>query len=344
VSEHNGGSGDVGGCFVLRLAARIRNTPVASQLRLNDQPRLPVSRRSWANLAAEIRFRLTRTGGLGDMGWSSLSFAMHIFAMTGRTKRWNLPIWKFSWAFLANGSVGQGFPSLRSTGPTRGVVVRAMYFMALVLGVTLMAGCTSSSGRSELVSPSVSAPAASPAAVLGSPTPSSPGLPGAASGAATQSVDEAGTQLRADVAMIDVAYMAALAKPGDDARVKALMDWYVPGSSDAKAVRARLSEMARDHIAGRSGPAGYWVVQDVSVLSTEVGAKATLTICHYDDGVLFSTRYHAKDGTPVVINDSVLTTRYTSTWVRAASGWRADGGKTLSTVPNANRCSAQGPS
>jgi hypothetical protein len=164
--------------------------------------------------------------------------------------------------------------------------------------------------------------------------------PTSASSSAPESDDDAA--LRAAEADYFRLYAAALARPDDEAAVDALLAIYAPGGAGVEDMRARMKGLADRGYAGRPGPDGYFVVERTSVPSAAEGARATVTVCVFDDAVVYDTEHEGPDGKPVVVNDKVESTRTEVRWIRQGGTWRLEGGDVVERWPGVNRCPPPG--
>jgi hypothetical protein len=159
---------------------------------------------------------------------------------------------------------------------------------------------------------------------------------------ATDPLAQAERDLRAAEDVYFAAYDAAIADPGNERVVDRLLALYVPGSAGAREIQARMAGLASRGFAGRPGPEGYFVVEDVDVSSVAEGAKATVTICAFDDGVVYDTRNKGPDGKPIVVNDAVESGRTKSNFLKQNGEWRLVGGDVVQSWKGVNRCGPRG--
>jgi hypothetical protein len=189
----------------------------------------------------------------------------------------------------------------------------------LALTAVAFAGCSGGSGGST-----------------DGPSPATP--TSAAAGSATP--DPAAT-VRRQIAAAHQAYvrsyLAALAAPGDPARVDDLLGRYTPSAQPAAVVRERMSSFAQRGFAGRAGAGGYHVVEDVDVVGLPPHGRAVETVCGYDDSVVYDARHKAPDGGEILVDDTPTSVRTRITWVQR-DGWKIDQVRALHTWYGENRC------
>lgn len=176
------------------------------------------------------------------------------------------------------------------------------------------------------------------------PAPTTASTTTLATSSVTGSPNDPEQGVRADLrrahVLFDAAYLAAVAAPGNKDRLRTLLAVYVPGSVAAQAMQQRIDDLARQGLAGRTGPRGYFVIEDIDVASADEGATAKLTVCTFDDGVVFDTRHTGPDGQPVVVNDAVVSRRAIETWLRHDGRWLLRAGLESATWRGQNRCPA----
>jgi hypothetical protein len=145
--------------------------------------------------------------------------------------------------------------------------------------------------------------------------------------------------LRSAQTAVAAAYGAAVAHPDSKTTVARLLLWYVPGGIDHRRLAARMKNLAADGFAGRKGPKGYQVIEDVK-LSAD-GSSGAVTICTFDDGVLYDTRLKDAGGAAVIVNDEVVSRRTVTHWVHHANVWRQTVADEITSWHGANHCPAQ---
>jgi len=145
--------------------------------------------------------------------------------------------------------------------------------------------------------------------------------------------------LRSAQVAATAAYRAAVARPGSKETVARLLAWYVPGGLGHKGLAARMKNLAADGFAGRLGPKGYQVIEDIQIGAS--GSNGAVTICTYDDGVLYDTHLSDADGTPVIVNDDVVSRRTVTHWVHHSDGWQQTVANVIESWHGANHCPAK---
>jgi hypothetical protein len=132
-------------------------------------------------------------------------------------------------------------------------------------------------------------------------------------------------------------YLAALAAPGDPARVDDLLGRYTPSAKPAAVVRERMSSFAQRGFAGRAGAGGYHVVETVDDVGLPPHGRAVETSCGYDDSIVYDARHKAPDGGEILVDDTPTSVRTRITWVQR-DGWKIDQVEALETWYGENRC------
>jgi len=198
----------------------------------------------------------------------------------------------------------------------------------LVVTLALATGCTGSDATgSNQASGTTPTPGSQSPTATASPT--------------VDALEQARSDLRAAQETYYRAYLDAVADPKNTQRVARLLAVYVPGSPGVRDIAARLKGLADRSFAGRHGPRGYYVVEQIDVSSLPPGGKATVTACTYDDGVVYDTVHKGPDGKPVTVNDTVVSGRTRFRWVEQGGNWKLQGGDVLATWKGENRCPAK---
>jgi hypothetical protein len=182
--------------------------------------------------------------------------------------------------------------------------------------------------------------AALPAACSGEPKPAVSPTPSASVSPSRDPLAGAEQELRAAEAAWYRAYQSAVADPGSERTVDRLLELYVPNGRGRRDIAARMDGLADRGYAGRPGPKGYQVVEDVSVDSVADGARAVVTVCSFDDGIVIDTRNDGPDGKPITVDDDVVGGRTKDRWVRQDGAWRLEGGDVVEQWKGDNRCPA----
>jgi hypothetical protein len=73
-----------------------------------------------------------------------------------------------------------------------------------------------------------------------------------------------------------------------------------------------------------------------------IDTEATVTVCTFDDGVIYDTRHTGPDGKPVVVNDEATSGRSRVSYVRQDGKWLLRGGDVVASWKGANRCPETG--
>jgi hypothetical protein len=149
-------------------------------------------------------------------------------------------------------------------------------------------------------------------------------------------VSAAEKELRAAEAAYFRAYDLAVSDPGDADRVGRLLNLYVPKGAGQREMRGRMKDLSDRGFAGRRGPAGYQVVEDVVLTAGE--SRAVVTVCDFDDGVLYDTKHEGPDGKPIVVDDEPVSGRTKDRWVRQDGRWLLEGGDPVEEWKGENRC------
>lgn len=147
------------------------------------------------------------------------------------------------------------------------------------------------------------------------------------------------SSLRSAQIAVDRAYVEAIARPGDQERVARLLSWYTPSGLGHKAMLRRMRLLAADGYAGRSGPKGYQVIEAIHVSAD--GTKGAVTLCTYDDAVIYDTTLSDANGVPVVVNDDTITRLSVMHWVRRNNAWRQTLAVEMKDWPDTNHCPAK---
>jgi hypothetical protein len=137
------------------------------------------------------------------------------------------------------------------------------------------------------------------------------------------------------------AYLRALAAPGSRRSVDGLLALYTADTAARVEIRDRMRDLADRGLAGRPGPAGYYLVERVDVTVLPPRGRAAATVCTYDDAVVFDAVHKGPGGKEIVVNDAVVSGRTRFHWVQENGKWRLEGGDVLRRWEGANRCPAK---
>ncbi len=132
-------------------------------------------------------------------------------------------------------------------------------------------------------------------------------------------------------------YLAAVAAPGDQARVADLLGRYTPPAPARADVASWMAGLASRRLAGRAGPESYYVLENVAVESLPPTGRVIATVCGYDDGVLYDAVNRAPDGREIVISNKPVSERTRVTWVEQGT-WKIDTVQVVDTWKGVNRC------
>jgi len=193
---------------------------------------------------------------------------------------------------------------------------RAGWLAVLAAALALATGCTGSDGTG-------SNQASRPTHTPGSQSPTATARP------TIDALEQVRADLRAAQDTYYRAYLDAVADPKNTQRVARLLAVYVPGSPGARDIASRMKGLADRSFAGRRGPRGYHIVEQIDVSSLPPGGRATVTACTYDDGVVYDTAHKGPDGKPITVNDTVVSGRTRFRWVEQDGTWKLQGGDVL---------------
>jgi hypothetical protein len=200
------------------------------------------------------------------------------------------------------------------------------------MALLVLAGCNGSGAEKPKHGAGTVSATVSSAPTMTSTTPSA---------SVSDSVEQAKADLRSAQAAYYSAYMAAAAKPSNDAAVQRLLNVYKQGSPGQRGMRKYMKTLAKSGFAARSGPESTFVVQKVNVSSVAEGATASVLVCTYDDGVTYDAKHDGPDGKPIVIDDSISSARTTFAYQREGGSWKITGGDVQKTWAGENHCTSK---
>jgi hypothetical protein len=137
------------------------------------------------------------------------------------------------------------------------------------------------------------------------------------------------------------AYLRALAAPGDRRKLDGLLALYTSDTHASVEIRDRMRGLAERGLAGRAGPAGYYVVEQVDVTTLPPKGQAVALVCTYDDAVVFDAVNKGPGGEEIVVNDAVVSARTRFHWSQRNGKWRLEGGEVIKKWEGVNQCPAK---
>gem|GEM_PF-6005742 len=161
---------------------------------------------------------------------------------------------------------------------------------------------------------------------------------------ASPTTDPLKNQITAAVNDYQRAYAAAVADPGNEAKVRALLALYTTTNPGRENARERMANFATSHTAGRPGPNGYFVIESVTDPNGSPDGPVTSRVCAYDDSVLYDSHQRAPDGKEIIVNDTPGGGLSDFSWVRQGNQWLLQKTTVIDTWEGQNKCPARSSS